>query len=103
MDELIDDVGIDGKHSFEDIIMPVESFVAKFGERISTIGGVDVDLLSRSTKTEIRSRVRAILEACAGSGAYVLGSGNSITNYVPSENFLTMIDECQQFNAENWG
>jgi len=103
MDELIDDVGIDGKHSFEDIIMPVESFVAKFGERISTIGGVDVDLLSRSSETEIRSRVRAILETCAGSGAYVLGSGNSITNYVLSENFLTMIDECQRFNAEGWG
>jgi len=101
MDDLINLVGIDGKHSFEDVIMPVEDFVAGFGGRISTIGGLDVDLLSRGSEEQVRSRAREILEACQPSGAYALGSGNSITNYVKPENFLAMVDECRRFNEQN--
>jgi uroporphyrinogen decarboxylase len=101
MDDLIDKVGIDGKHSFEDVIMPVEDFVAAYGERISTIGGLDIDLLARGSEEQVRARTRTILEACQPSGAYVLGSGNSVTNYVKPENFLAMIDECRRFNEKH--
>jgi len=102
MDDLIDGVGIDGKHSFEDAIMPVEDFVATYGGRVSTIGGLDVDLLARGSEEQVRSRAREILATCQPSGAYVLGSGNSITNYVKPENFLAMVDECRHFNEQNW-
>jgi len=98
MDELIKDVCIDSKHSFEDAIQPVEAFCSQYGNRISVIGGVDVDLLARSTPQQIRGRVQAILKTCATTGSYMLGSGNSITNYVPVENFLAMIDEGWRFN-----
>jgi uroporphyrinogen decarboxylase len=100
MEELIHDVGIDGKHSFEDAILPVEQFVATYGDRISTIGGVDVDLLARGTEAQIRERIRTILDECSTSASYVLGSGNSIANYVPPENFLYMLDECQRHNDD---
>ena len=33
MDDVIDDVGIDVKHSFEDVIEPVESFAARYADR----------------------------------------------------------------------
>lgn len=99
MDDLIDEVGIDAKHSFEDVIEPVESFMAHHGDRIACIGGVDMDLLGRGTEEQIRARTRALLEACAVSGAYVLGSGNSIANYVPLDNFLAMVDEGWRYNG----
>lgn len=97
MEDLID-AGIDGRHSFEDVIEPVESFYGRFGSRIAVIGGVDVDLLARGTPEQVRARTRHILEACAPSGAYILGSGNSIVNYMPPENFLAMVDEGKCFN-----
>jgi uroporphyrinogen decarboxylase len=98
MEDLIDDVKIDSRHSFEDVIEPVESFVARFGERISAIGGVDMDILARGTEDEVRARTRDILETCSPSGSYILGSGNSIANYIPVDNFLVMVDEGWRFN-----
>lgn len=99
MDDLIDDVGIDAKHSFEDVIEPVELFVGRYGDRIAVIGGVDVDLLARGTEEQVRARTRKILQACAPSKGYVLGSGNSIANYIPPRNFLAMVDEGWRYNT----
>ena len=101
MDDLIDDVGVDVQHSFEDAIEPVESFVARYGDRVAVIGGVDVDLLSRGTEEQVRARVRQILEACAPSRAYVLGSGNTISNYIPPRNLLAMLDEGWRYNTRS--
>jgi uroporphyrinogen decarboxylase len=98
MEDLIEDVGIDSKHSFEDLIIPVEEFSRRYGERVSVIGGVDVDLLCRGSEAEIRRRTRQILTACAPSGGYILGSGNTIANYIPLKNYLIMLDEGQRFN-----
>jgi uroporphyrinogen decarboxylase len=101
MDDLIDDVGIDAKHSFEDVIEPVESISARYGDRIAIIGGVDMDLLTRGTEEQVRARTREILYACAPGKSYILGSGNSIANYIPPENFLAMLDEGWRFNSES--
>jgi uroporphyrinogen decarboxylase len=99
MEDLIEDVGIDAKHSFEDAILPVECFATRYGQRISVIGGVDMDLLARGTQDQVRARTRQILEACAPGGSYILGSGNSIANYVLPENFLAMLDEGWRYNS----
>lgn len=98
MQDLIDDVSIDAKHSFEDAIEPVERFCDRFGKRIAVIGGVDMDILTRGTEAQVRARTRQILEACASSRGYILGSGNSIANYIQPRNFLAMLDEGYRFN-----
>jgi uroporphyrinogen decarboxylase len=98
MNDLIDYVEINARHSFEDVIEPVESFVSRYSHRISVIGGVDVDLLARGSEEQVRARTRKILEACAPSKSYVLGSGNSIPNYIPLRNFLAMVDEGHKYN-----
>jgi uroporphyrinogen decarboxylase len=99
MPDLIDDVRIDAKHSFEDVIVPVEEFKQRWGKRVAVLGGVDVDLLSRGTEDDIRRRTGQILTACAPGGGYACGSGNSITNYMPTENYLAMIETIHRFNG----
>jgi uroporphyrinogen decarboxylase len=99
MPDLIDEIGIDGKHSFEDVIEPVERFSARYGSRISVIGGVDMDLLARGSEEQVRARTREILESCSQTRGYILGSGNSIANYIPPANFLAMLDEGRKFNS----
>jgi uroporphyrinogen decarboxylase len=96
MDFLIEEVKIDAKHSFEDEIMPVWDFKEKYGDKIGIIGGVDVGKLCSLKGNDLRYYIRKILEKCAGPG-YVLGSGNSIANYVPPENFLIMLEEGYSF------
>ena len=93
MEDLIKDVKIDAKHSFEDAIMPVTEFHQKYGTRIAVLGGIDVDALCRLPEDELRIYVRNILEKCASKGAYALGSGNSVANYIPPENYLVMVEE----------
>ncbi len=97
-DYLIDEIKIDAKHSYEDVIMPVEDFCAEYGSRVAAIGGVDLNLLSMADEKTVRERVRKILAACMPSGRYALGSGNSVTNYCKQENILAMFDE-----AYSWG
>ena len=97
MDDLIDDVGIDGKHSFEDTIETVIDLKTTYGQRIALLGGIDVDFLCRSNETQIRQRVRTTLEHCMPGGGYCLGTGNSVANYIPLDNYLIMLDEGRKF------
>ena len=93
MEDLIEDVKIDGKHSFEDAIMPVTQFKEKYGDKIAVLGGVDMDKLCRLEEAELRAYIRNIIDRCIQGGGYALGSGNSVTNYMPLQNFLIMLDE----------
>jgi len=93
MDDLITDVGIDAKHSFEDVIMPVEDFHARYGDRIGVLGGVDINRLSQDAPEAVRAHTRHLIETCGARGRYAIGSGNSIPSYIPVENYLAMVDE----------
>ncbi len=73
--------------------MPVEVFQARYGDRIGVIGGLDVDRLANGSPERVRARTRQLIEVCGGRGRYALGSGNSIPNYIPVENYLAMVDE----------
>jgi uroporphyrinogen decarboxylase len=93
MEDLIEDVGIDGKHSFEDAILPVEDFQLRYRERIAVLGGLDLNILAGGTPDEVRGRTRSLVETCGQRGRYAVGSGNSVPSYVPVENYLAMVDE----------
>jgi uroporphyrinogen decarboxylase len=97
--DLIDGVGIDAKHSFEDTIESIIEAKHTYGQRIAVLGGIDVDFLCRSDETAIRRRVRDTLEACQPGGGYCLGTGNSVANYIPLENYLIMLDEGRRFTG----
>jgi uroporphyrinogen decarboxylase len=99
MDDLIDDVGIDAKHSWEDVILPVTEAKRRWGGRIAILGGVDVDYLCWHTPAEVREYTLRILKACAPGGGYAAGTGNTVTNYVPVENYLAMLGAVKEYNA----
>jgi uroporphyrinogen decarboxylase len=99
MPTLVEDVGIDAKHSFEDSIQPVEQFYDRWGGKIAVLGGIDVHLLSVGDQSAIRARTLQILEHAAPRGGYACGSGNSIPDYVSPENYLTMIEALAEFNG----
>lgn len=93
MPDLIDQVQIDAKHSFEDAIMPIAEFKKQWGDKIGVLGGVDIDKLTRLSPEQLRVHVRGIIEECSPGGRFAIGSGNSIPDYIPVENYLTMVDE----------
>lgn len=96
MDELIDDIRIDAKHSFEDVIEPVWEAKRKWGRRVGLLGGVDMDVLCRGSEEQVRAYTRRCIEECLPGGGWALGSGNTIANYMPPRNLLAMLDEAKQ-------
>jgi uroporphyrinogen decarboxylase len=100
MDDLIDDVKIDAKHSFEDVIMPVTEVKRRWGERVAILGGIDVDFLCRKAPAQIMEHTKRVMEVCSRGGGYALGTGNTVANYIPVENYLAMLKAAADFNGK---
>lgn len=98
MDDIIDYCGYDAKHSFKDSHTPVVGAKKKWGDRIAILGGIGMDFISRRSEAEVRKYARHVLEECAGKG-YALGTGNSVGNYIPVNNYLAMLDEGRKFRS----
>ena len=92
IDDIIDGIGIDAKHSFEDNIMPVEDVYEMYKGRLAIIGGIDMDFMAKAKPEAVRARCEAMLDRASGTGGYALGTGNSVPDYIPDENFYAMID-----------
>jgi len=100
MDEIIA-VGINAKHSNEDVIANFEEWISRYGDRIGLLGGIDVDILCTKDPAEafdvVVERGRRFRQQANG---YALGSGNSIPEYVPTEGYLAMIRAAQQIRRD---
>jgi uroporphyrinogen decarboxylase len=90
MDVIIDDIGYDGKHSYEDAIQPIEEAYEEYHSRIALLGGIDLDFVCRRSPAEVYERSQKMLERSAEHGAYALGTGNSVPEYAPEENYFAM-------------
>jgi uroporphyrinogen decarboxylase len=93
MEDLIEDVKIDGKHSYENAIIPVAEFQKKYGDRIAVLGGLDINILTRATPPEVRREIGKLMDECGPRGRYAVGSGNSVPSYIPVANYLAMVEE----------
>jgi uroporphyrinogen decarboxylase len=99
MNDIIENVKIDAKHSNEDAIAPFSKWVNDYGDKIGNFGGIDMDILCQNTPDEIEAYTINILESSKGHGGIAIGSGNSIPDYVPIEGYLAMINTVRQFRG----
>ncbi|NLB39531.1 MAG: hypothetical protein GX810_09870 [Clostridiales bacterium] len=90
MDDVIA-MGFDAKHSFEDVILPIEEAYEKWHSRIALLGGLDMNFVCTRPPEEVYARARGMLERSETRGGYALGTGNSIPEYVPVKAFFEII------------
>jgi uroporphyrinogen decarboxylase len=96
MDDLIA-TGINAKHSNEDQIAPFGEWIDRYNDRIALVGGIDLNLLVQEDRQTVYEEViRQGTEFRNRARGYALGSGNSIPDYVPVENYLAMIEAAQE-------
>jgi len=94
-------VGINAKHSNEDVIAPFARWIVDYGDRIGLLGGFDMDFLCMKSEKEIYEAVRKQgKQFRSRARGYALGSGNSIPDYVPVQNYLAMIRAAQDIRAD---
>ena len=90
-------LGTNAKHSNEDAIAPFDRWIADYGDRIGLVGGFDMHFLCSAKPREVfETVVRDGTRFRQRARGYALGSGNSIPDFVPTENYRAMIRGAQE-------
>ncbi|NOZ19974.1 MAG: nucleoside 2-deoxyribosyltransferase [Planctomycetes bacterium] len=90
LEDLID-VGFNALHPIEPKAMDSRELKEIVTGELCLLGNVEVDRLSRGTPEEVRQIALDNIRDLAYDGGYCLGSSNSVTSYVPVENYRAMI------------
>lgn len=101
-DRILDDLvalQLDARHSYEDNILPVEQAYERYIDKFAILGGIDVDFVCRARPEQVYERARALLAQTAERGGYALGTGNSVPDYVPDENYFAMTRAALELRA----
>ncbi|MBC7186544.1 MAG: nucleoside 2-deoxyribosyltransferase [Calditrichaeota bacterium] len=96
MDDLIE-LGVNALQPIEPKAMDIREVKARYGHRLCLVGNVDVDLLARGTPDEVRKVTRELIRDVGPGGGYCVGSGNTVPNYVPVENFAAMVETVHKY------
>lgn len=91
IEDIIEDMKFDGRQSYEDKIVPVEKAYQELHPRLAVLGGIDIDFLARASSDEVYARCKDMINMTKATGGYALGSGNSIPEYIPLENFKALL------------
>jgi uroporphyrinogen decarboxylase len=92
VEDLID-CGINALHPIEPKAMDICSLKEKYGNRLCLIGNVDLgETLVRGTPQLVEDEVKQKIVRLAPGGGYCIGSSNAVTDYVPVENYVAMLE-----------
>jgi uroporphyrinogen decarboxylase len=101
LDKLVPDIvaaGVDALHPIEPKCMDIVAVKREYGGRLALIGNVDLGYtLTRGTPQEVREEIKYLIKNVAPGGGYLLGSANSITDYVPLENYKALLDAAFEY------
>jgi uroporphyrinogen decarboxylase len=84
--------GFDAIHPFEPPMNDIVAVKERWGDRIAVAGGIDLKgVLSSGTPAQVEAEVREKIAALAPGGGWLLGSSNSIPDFVPKENYRALL------------
>ena len=98
--EVLDDLiacGVNALHPIEPKAMDAPEVKRRTGGRLTLVGNIELDRLARGTPDEVRELTRERIELVGTGGGYCAGSSNSVTHYVPLENFRAMIETIRDY------
>jgi uroporphyrinogen decarboxylase len=90
---MILDLGVQGVHPIQPTCNDIYELKHKYGEEICLIGNMDLaGVLTQGTPEDVARDTKEHIDRLAPGGGYVVGSSHSITNDVPPENYMAMIE-----------
>jgi len=92
-------LGIKGIHPIDPNCMDIRAFKREHGHRVCVLGNVDVNTLAMATPEATYAEVRGLMQDLAPGYGYIISSGNSIPDYVLSENVLAFARGIRDFGA----
>lgn len=80
--------------------MDIVEVKRRYGKHLCLIGNVDLGgCLTRGTPAEVEAEVRRLLREVAPGGGYMVGSSNSITSYVPLDNYRALLTATRRWGS----
>lgn len=97
IEDVIEDMKFDARHSYEDNICPVEEAYERLNGRIAVLGGIDMNFMVSEAPEQIYARATGMLERARTRGGYLLGTGNSVPEYIPFDNYSALLRAATEF------
>lgn len=98
---VIDDLiacGYNAIHPCEPASMDILELKRQYGGRLCLCGNINLDsTLTRGTPAEVEEEVKLRIRTVGPGGGYCCGSSNSVTEYVPFENYLAMLEATKKY------
>ena len=102
--EILDDLiacGVNALHPLEPKAWDIVDVKRRIAGKLCLIGNIDLGYtLTRGTPGEVDEEVRERIEMLAPGGGYCVGSSNTVTEYVPVENFRAMVEATRKYGGE---
>ncbi len=99
--DVIDDLiecGYHALHPCEPASMDIAALKRKYGGRLCLCGNINLDsTLCLGTPRDVEAEVKLRIRTVGPGGGYCCGSSNSVTDYVPYENFLAMLAAIRKY------
>ena len=99
LEDILEDVidcGVQATHPNEPQSVDMAEMKKQWGNRLSLLGGIDLDLLSRGTAEQVIEITKSLIGTVGPGGGVALGSSNSVAKYVPLVNYKAMLDTVLQ-------
>lgn len=99
--EVMEDIvaaGFDALHPIEPGAMDIYEVKQRYGDRLALIGNIDLrSTLTLGSPEEVRKEVQERIQRLAPGGGYIVSSSNSVPEYVPLANYVTMLEATYRF------
>lgn len=93
-------VGFNALQPIEPKAMDIVEVKRAVGDRFCLIGNLDLGYtLTRGTPEEVTAEVRERIRTVGPGGGYCVGSSNTVTHYVPLENYVAMIEATRRYGV----
>jgi len=98
--DAITSAGVDALHPWESTAgMNIFEAKEKWGEKLTLIGNVPIDMLTHGTPQEVEEYVKKLFKICAPGGGYILSSGHSVSYSVTLENYEAMLAAGRKYSS----
>jgi len=94
---LLVELGFSAVHGCEKKANDLKHLVDTFGDDIVLVGNMDVVFLSRATPEEVEKETEEMLRIGSSRGRFVAACNTSPLDYIPEENYLTMVRTIKSF------
>ena len=98
--EMLLDMGVDGITPMDPSGIDYRDYKKRYGHRVTWFGNIDIQWpLATGTPEDVEKDVKKHTEVLKPGGRWVAMSSHSIVNYIPHENFITMINAFHKYGV----